>query len=418
MKQINQISILYPPGSEIAFVADLLARELSRYRVPGNVAKRIGISRLEEISEPWLIILCSPDAQSDPDICQAITQFTDRGLYQHILTLLISGTPDESFPDALLHEKLEDGTVIDHEPLAANISDVPGQRRAGKLRTEKLRLIAPILGVSFDNLYNRKRRQRAGILAALGSIVLLLLTAFLVVTVRRIPVFLEQNRQLTVQYERADTAYREALSEAQEANASYASAIGSGAQEALSRGDSELAMLLCLTLLPEHADVKNLTQAFRDALEMRGVAGYAPVTVLSEEQIEKFSDPNTGVLPAGLPHDYGMEWHHAYSCEGYLLYVYGEAELFVYDPVHKKNVASMTSFTVPLYPENVAFAGETDADTGARSAQYVRCGDTLFTYNEKETPLPESLDSQIALAKEYLGERVLTEEEMAYYGLE
>ena len=56
--------------------------------------------------------------------------------------------------------------------------------------------------------------------------------------------------------------------------------------------------------------------------------------------------------------------------------------------------------------------------SGQQGAQYVRCGDTLFTYNEKETPLPESLDSQIALAKEYLGERVLTEEEMAYYGLE
>ena len=103
-------------------LAKQLARKLERYRIPSGVKKRTGIKRVQEIAVPWLIVLCTPDTPKDPEILSQIDTYIARGFFSHVLTLLADGTPETSFPEALLHETLPDGTVVDHEPLAANVA--------------------------------------------------------------------------------------------------------------------------------------------------------------------------------------------------------------------------------------------------------------------------------------------------------
>ena len=445
MIQISQITILYPAGTQAQALANALAGQLKHYRIPRSVRAQSGIASIQDVSEPWMIVLCTPDTTKDPQILQMIDSFIDRGLYQHILTLLVDGTPETSFPDSLLHERLPDGTVIDHEPLAANVSDVSGSKKIRKLRTEKLRLLAPVLGVTFDELLNRRRRQRVRILLVLGPVLLALGVAFLTITWRRIHVFRAQNSELTRQYDRAADALAQTQKMADDAARSYAQAVASGAQEILQTGDCELTMLMCLTLLPERSDVSELTDVFTEALSARSASGYVPVTAVQPDSGEEESaeadfgeevstEPDSGNASPGnadsgdnrmeteepvpdLPSDYGLEWSSEYSSEGYLLCVYGESELRVYDPEKGRFTGSMTSFTYPLYAADTAFAGDPDPQSGLRSADRIRCGNIIFEDREEQLSVPESLEEQISLANEFLNGRTLSQDELDEYGI-
>ena len=425
MIQISQITILYPNDRQAQALTNTLAGQLKHYRIPRSVRESSGIDSLQDVSEPWLIVLCTPDTPEDPQILEKIDSFISRGLFHHVLTILVDGTPETSFPDSLLHERLPDGTVIDHEPLAANVSDASGRKKIRKLRVEKLRLLAPILGVSFDELLNRRRRQRIRILAALGVVLLALGVVFLAITWNRIRVFTQQHSELTIQYGRAEDALAQTQEKADEAARSYAQAVASGAQEVLQTGDSELTMLMCLTLLPERSDVKELTDVFTEALSLRGGSGYVPVTAIqpdtdnadTENPDSVDADIKTEEPAAALPSDYGLEWNSEYSSEGYLLCVSGESELRVYDPAEGRFIGSMSSYTYPLYARDTAFAGDPDPESGLCSADRIRCGNIVFEYREEQASVPESLEEQIALAEELLNGRTLTQEERDEYGL-
>ena len=419
MKQIDPITIIGPDTAEMRSLEIRIAEELESYRIPRDVKRRTGLTGLKDVKEPWLIVLCSPDTPKDPGVQKAIGEFTARGLYHRILTLLADGTPDSSFPDALLHETLEDGTVVEHEPLAANIAGQSGVKREKALKVEKLRLLAPMLGVSFDELRNRQGRKKRQILTVLGAAVILAAAAFLVVTLQRVRVFREQNEQLQVQYDRAEAALADTQKKADEAAREYASAIAEEAEDLLKTGDSELAMLLCLELLPERADVPEVPQVLASALEQRGGAGYVPITVTKDAAGEQMTQEawDTALQGTILPEKYGMEWRREISAEGYLLYVYGEEKLCIYDPAGGQTIGSVDSIPYPLYAADVTFAGETGAD-GRRGAERILCGNVLYEFRQEKTPVPENLDEQISLAREYLGNRELTAEEMNYYRIE
>lgn len=425
MIQLYQITIIYPKSPGMENLARKLAADMKHYRIPSNVRKKTGMGGLGDMKQPWLIVLCDPATPSDEETCRLIRDFTDRGLYHHILTLLVEGTPETSFPDALLHEQLPDGTVVDHEPLAANVSAPSQRQRLRKLKVEKLRLLAPVLGVSFDELMNRRQRQRRRIVIAVGTVVLAGAAAFLSVIVQRIKTFQEQNEKLTAQYNRADAALQQTQERADEVSRSYAQAIGTGAGDAIETGDCEVAMLLCLELLPERSDVSELTDALAEALRLRGGKGYVPVTAVKDEtDTGAENEADTGAedeifeLPADLPSDYGMEWHRAYSSEGYLLYIYGEEELHVYDPAGGKEIGTVPSYQYPLHEQDTGFAGPVDKESGLPDSSRVRCGDLLFEYREEETPVPDDLAGQIELAETYLNGRTLTPEERSYFGMD
>lgn len=113
-----------------------------------------------------LIVLCSPDAKSSPWVDKEIERFKQIRGDDRVLALLVRGEPVVSFPPSLA-VRFRDGRPTDEpaEPIAADLrSEGDGRRRA------KLKLVAGLTGVNFDDLVgrdqNRKQRRLAALTAA------------------------------------------------------------------------------------------------------------------------------------------------------------------------------------------------------------------------------------------------------------
>ena len=105
-----------------------------------------------------LIVLCSPEAKGSPWVDKEVERFKQVHGDDHVLALLVRGEPSESFP-ASLSVRFRKGRRTDEpaEPIAADLrAEGDGRRRA------KLKLVAGLTGVSFDDLVRRdqNRRQR------------------------------------------------------------------------------------------------------------------------------------------------------------------------------------------------------------------------------------------------------------------
>lgn len=77
---------------------------------------------------------------------------------EHILAVLVEGEPVDSFPDILRFEEREvtdaEGNVhiekIEVEPLAADVRGKDKKEVLKQIKSELLRLVAPILGCNYD----------------------------------------------------------------------------------------------------------------------------------------------------------------------------------------------------------------------------------------------------------------------------
>ena len=96
-----------------------------------------------------------------------------------MLAVLAAGEPEDSFPPLLRFSTDEQGRTIEIEPLAADVRGGSVTESLRKLRREKLRILAPMLGTTYDGLVQRQRRRRMrnALLAACFSV--LLLSSFL-----------------------------------------------------------------------------------------------------------------------------------------------------------------------------------------------------------------------------------------------
>ena len=277
MNTVGKIRIVYPHTPETDKLARRLQRELLSYRIPGAIRKKRGINTVGGLQEDWLIVLCTPETPENPEVLDAIAGFTAQGRKQQILTLLVSGRPEESFPAELTRDIQPDGTVVMREPLAANVSAPTEKVRLKKLKVEKLRLLAPVLGVSFDDLRNRRRIRRMKILIPAGAVILAAAMAFLVYALNRVSILSSQNRELNAQL----TAEQEALSEAEAqrnaAEQEYARQIAEVARRELGKRHTETALLLCMDLL--RRDIRNteLQDVFGETLETMSAQGYVPM---------------------------------------------------------------------------------------------------------------------------------------------
>ena len=128
------------------------------------IKKALGASR-------YLIVICSPNAARSFWVNEEIRTFVALGRRDHILAIIVDGEPNtgdarECFPPTLRQE---------FEPIAADA------RPEGDGKTNaKLKLLAGMLGVSFDSLkqrdaQRRKRRLMLGGIAA-GSLIVLMST--------------------------------------------------------------------------------------------------------------------------------------------------------------------------------------------------------------------------------------------------
>ncbi|MTV48847.1 hypothetical protein GJ688_07610 [Heliobacillus mobilis] len=188
-------------------IANHLVNALNSYRVPNALVKQ-GLSEKVKVYMPaylgyeskeiapldisqalkcanFLIVVCSPATPKDRRVKEEIRLFREMGRSNRILTLLVEGKPEESFPDLLRehrrhwvriggqeYERLEIA-----EPLAANITNESNSisESLQMLKEEKLRLLAKLLNCTFDNLRQRHRERfvKNVTMLALGSILCL-----------------------------------------------------------------------------------------------------------------------------------------------------------------------------------------------------------------------------------------------------
>ncbi len=185
------------------FVAENLIKELESYKLPKNVAKKLKgkktkIERVfrdreelpltNNLEEPivealqnseWLIVICSPRLPESVWCKKEIETFISLRGREHVLAVLIEGEPSEAFPEELLYKiqevTLEDGTKqqvkVPVEPLAADFRGKGKKGVAKAMKTEKLRLLAAMFGVPYDDLRQRHRERRLRRIATFSAII-------------------------------------------------------------------------------------------------------------------------------------------------------------------------------------------------------------------------------------------------------
>lgn len=137
------------------------------------------------MSSRYLIVICTEKLKESIWCMEEIRQFKEahNGQTGHILVVTASGEPDEVLPEALLFERYpvtkEDGTTLWQErmvePLCCDVRADSIQKSLKRLKTEFLRVAAPLIGCRYDDLYqrHRRRRRRQRILLTGGAFTLL-----------------------------------------------------------------------------------------------------------------------------------------------------------------------------------------------------------------------------------------------------
>ena len=181
-------------------VAKKLHTLIETYKIPAKIRKSSGMKNMgrvfrdqEELplavdlgsdiktaldGSEWLIVICSPDYLESKWCMMELDYFISLGRRDRILALLVNGEPAEAFPEQLCTLETENG-VVRIEPLAGDVRAETPAEALKKLNREKLRILAPMLGVSFDALRQRARKRRLRTAAAACAAVVALLSGFL-----------------------------------------------------------------------------------------------------------------------------------------------------------------------------------------------------------------------------------------------
>ncbi|MDR1961635.1 MAG: TIR domain-containing protein [Gracilibacteraceae bacterium] len=233
-------------------VARAVHRSLETFRIPGHIgrnrdSKRIGrvfrdqdelplMADLEEgikralRQSRWLIVICSPDLPLSKWCMAEIDYFIELGRRDNILTILISGEPEASFPPQIRFRPDGAGGFTEREPLAADIRAPNARAALKRLRVEKLRLLAPMLGVGFDDLRRRERERFFRLVVSSSLAAALFFAVFGGFALAQAVTIERQNEELTAQ---------------------KAKVYANFSHEQLVRGNRAGAALLALEALPE-----------------------------------------------------------------------------------------------------------------------------------------------------------------------
>lgn len=194
-------------------VAKKLHTLIETYHIPANIRKKLGISKMgrvfrdqEELplskdlgsdirkaleNSDWLIVIASPRYLLSEWCNAELDYFISLGKRDHILTLLVEGEPEDSFPPQLLHETVN-GVEKDVEPLAGDVRAASVSEALKKLNNEKLRILAPMLNVNYDELRQRARQRKTRIISTAVAAVFVLMSGFLIYAMNK-------NKQITQQ---------------------------------------------------------------------------------------------------------------------------------------------------------------------------------------------------------------------------
>ena len=207
-----------PPDED---VAKKLHTAIETYSVPKDLQRSLGIRKMgrvfrdqEELPlsqdlgsdirtalehSEWLIVICSPRYLESKWCNAELDYFIELGKRDHILAVLADGEPEDAFPQQLRFVEV-DGRQVELEPLAADVRGSSTSDSLKKLNNEKLRILAPMLGVNYDHLRQRARRRRNRIIAGTAAACFALLSGFLAyAVVKNVQITKQRNLALNNQ---------------------------------------------------------------------------------------------------------------------------------------------------------------------------------------------------------------------------
>ncbi|MBQ6850490.1 MAG: TIR domain-containing protein [Oscillospiraceae bacterium] len=223
--------------------AAYLHKALENYKIPKEIQEKIGKKKINRVfrdeeelgassdlfteiensikASEYLVVILSPRYKQSKWCLKEIESFLQHRSRDNILAVIIEGEPYDVFPDILL----EDG-----EPLALDLR-AENEKEMLKLAKQRLpRLVAPVLGCTYDELYQRHRVYRMRRLAALSGIVAAVSLFFGAVTVKQ---NIEINKNFIAK---------------QENQSRY---LAQTSETLLEKGDREAALLVALEALPK-----------------------------------------------------------------------------------------------------------------------------------------------------------------------
>ena len=175
-------------------IAKALHTAIETYRIPSSVKKQTGRKRMGKVfrdqeelplsadlgadieaaldRSEWFIAICSPRYLESRWCLREMEYFIERKGRDRVLTVLVEGEPNESFPDMIRFAENEAGERVETEPLAANVRGANLKACLNNLKNEKLRVLAPMLGLSFDDLKRRARQRKIRIVTTVTAIAL------------------------------------------------------------------------------------------------------------------------------------------------------------------------------------------------------------------------------------------------------
>ena len=182
--------ISYRPCKPDSEIASKLHKKLESYRLPKDVAKKVGKKSLnrvfrdeaelavsDDLSESieeaisnskYLIAICSPEYLNSNWCMKEIEAFLKHSDRKHILLVLANGEPVDAFPEILKYDESIDfddnGNEIivkkPVEPLAADCRGENAKDRSNAVENAVLRLMASMIGVGYDDLNQRHRKEQ------------------------------------------------------------------------------------------------------------------------------------------------------------------------------------------------------------------------------------------------------------------
>ena len=172
-------------------IAKALHTAIETYGIPAAIKKKTGRKRMGKVfrdqeelplsadlgsdietaldRSEWFIAICSPRYQESRWCLREMEYFIARKGRERVLTVLVEGEPCDSFPDMIRFTENEAGERVETEPLAANVRAESLSKSIKALKQEKLRILAPMLGLGFDDLKRRARQRKIRIAAAIAA---------------------------------------------------------------------------------------------------------------------------------------------------------------------------------------------------------------------------------------------------------
>lgn len=178
------------------YIAKKVHKKLETFRIPKAVKRKSGKNRINRVfrdqeelpigndlnhdlenalaESEFLIVICSPRTPDSEWVNKEIATFIQFHDREHVLAVLAEGDPYESFPEILLKDRY--GNPI--EPLAADVRGDNKRECNKKLKSEIVRLAAPLLYCGYDDLKQRHKERRTRKIMAIISAALLLAISF------------------------------------------------------------------------------------------------------------------------------------------------------------------------------------------------------------------------------------------------